>query len=903
MKSHNLTILGKIRLSLLFILLILFIPLEYLGAGITGKILGTVVDHKTGFPLPGANIVIPGTFFGASTDLDGQFFILNIPPGSYEIEVSMLGYQTVIKKDVKVSIDLTTSLDFRLTETPIMGEEVVVVAERPLIQKDITSRQVYIDSREITALPTRDLKDILSLQAGVTRDASGRLHIRGGRTDEIAFLIDGVYVNDPLKGGFDNELQESNQTKQRMSGNLGLSLGDEAIDEMVVISGTFNAEYGNVMSGIVNIVTKEPTTRYSGKLEFSSGFINASSYRQKNALVEDKNPVVDAKTGKRLIYAPPDEYFQGFPTLLKAPGQFQGSLSGPVPLAKKLSFFFSGLYSNYDSYLPHGFDLERNYFFKLSYFPTQTLKINFTENFSNRIFQVYSHEWKYLRENQGINDVNQRRHILNISHTLSSQMFYTLNISYSGQKSEFGVWDWQNNRFKNPDTEYFKGERDNELEFYIRGTDDLYINSQTDLYSLKGDMNYQAGLHHEFKIGFEIRSHNLSSLKRLEPWPEEGGANRMIPLDYKPFEGAVYFQDKMEYEYLIINTGLRLDYIDVNARKWKEIDNPLSELEETSASYQLSPRLGMAFPISEAMIFHFSYGHFFQFPNYADVYTNLTYQNPDNLSKEAFVIVGNPGVQPQKTVSYEAGLKFTAGNHSVFELTAFYKDLEDLLGTHFYRRQLIYRYSIFTNIDYGSVKGIDFSWQIRQQKYFSGALNYSYSVANGNSSFPTDQAYNAYFGLEETKREYSLDFDRRHILSASFTLNYPRRTNASFWEKILVSDLSFNFIIQYASGFPYTPVTDDPTLFIEPNSARMPWTGAIDLRLEKRWPFYGTQIGAFMEARNLFNNLNALRVQPFTGRLWDTGKLDLLATGTDYVHDPSDAGPPRLIRLGALFFF
>ena len=884
----------------IFVILLLF---QTAFPGITGKIVGTVLDQASGEPLPGVNLVLLNSYFGASSDYDGNFLILNIPPGEYDLEVTMLGYQKLTKKNIKVSVDLTTSLDIRLTETPILGEEVVVVAERPLIQKDITSKQTYINSKELLDLPVGDFKDVLSLQAGVTKDASGRLHMRGGRSGEIAYLIDGVAVDDPLKGGFDNELEESNQSRQQISGNLGLSLGEDAIDEMVVISGTFNAEYGNVMSGIVNIVTKEASKNYDGRLEITSGYLNSSPYRQPDALVEDKNPVVDASTGERLNYQVPAENFQGYPTLINTPGQIQGSFSGPFPGLKKLSFFFSGQYGNSDSYLPHGFDLERNYFAKLTFYASPTMKLNYTENFSERIFQVYSHAWKYLPEDQGMNNLNQRRHILNISHTLSARMFYTLNLSLSSQNSEFGVWDWENDRFKNPDTEYQKGERDNELEFYIRGTDDLYIKSETDLYSIKGDLNYQAGLHHEIKAGCEMKYHDLRSLKRLEPWPEEGGANRSIPLDYNPLEGSIYLQDKMEYDYLIINAGMRLDYVDVQARAWKEIDNPLSELQEVPASYQFSPRLGMAFPISEETIFHFAYGHFFQFPDFADIYSNLIYQDPENLSNEAFVILGNPGVEPQKTVSYEAGIKFQASSYSVLEFTAFYKDLENLLGTYFYRKQLIYRYSIFTNIDYGSVKGIDFSWRVNPRRYFSGILNYSYSVATGNASFPTDAAYNAYFGLEEVKQEYPLDFDRRHIISASVTFTYPKRQTASFWEDAFFSNLNLNFVIQYASGFPYTPVTDDPTLFIEPNSARMPWTGTVDMRAEKRWPLLGTQLGLFFEARNLFDNLNALRVQPFTGRLWDTGKLDLLATGTDYVHDPSDAGPPRLFRMGALILF
>ncbi len=872
-------------------------------AGTTGKIRGIVVDKETGEPLPGANVVLLGTQLGASTNADGEFIILNIPPGRYDVEVSMLGYQTVVEKQVKVSIDLTTTLRFVLTPTAIQGEEVVVVAERPLVQKDITSQQAYVDAKTITELPVRDFRDVLTLQAGIVRDASGRLHIRGGRSGDIAFLIDGVYMDDPLQGGFGSELLESNQARQNMGANLGLSIDDEAIDEMVVISGTFNAEYGNVMSGIVNIVTKEPSSRYDGKLEFTSGYLNPSPYRRTNALVPDKNPVINADTGERLYFSPPKEPFQGFPTALKFPGQFQGSFSGPFPGLRKLAFFFSGKYANQDSWLPHGFNLDRSYFAKFSYYASPTLKINFTENFSQKIFQVYNHAWKYLPQNHGINQLDQRRHILTISHTLSPRTFYTLNLSYSNQQSKYGVWDWEKNRFKDPNTEYRKGERDNELEFYIRGNEDLYLQTESRIYSLKGDLNYQAGNHHEFKTGFEVKYYDLYSYKRLEPWPEEGGANRTITFDKNPLEGAVYIQDKMEYDYMIINAGVRFDYVDVKARKWERIDDPLSPLVEAPPSYQISPRLGMAFPVTARMIFHFAYGHFFQFPNYADIYTNLLYQNPENMSKEAFVIVGNPGVKPQKTVSYESGLKVQLGDNSALEVTAYYKDLENLLGTHYYRKQLIYRYSVFTNIDYGSVKGIDFTWRYRQNRFLNLSLNYTYSVATGNSSFPTQQAYNAYFGLEEVHREYPLDFDRRHVINAFATLSYPYRSSAGSLERWLLSDLNFNLIVRYASGLPYTPITDDPTLFIEPNSARQPWTGTVDLRLEKRWRFAGFRLALFGEVTNLFDKLNALRVQPFTGRLWDTGKLHLLATGTDYVHDPSDAGPPRMIRMGAMILF
>lgn len=887
--------------ALVFLLLNFFL-LNLLLAGTSGKLVGTITEKGSGNPLPFANIQVLETGLGGATDEDGQFVVLNIPPGVYDVEVSMIGYKTVVHKDIRISVDLTTVLNYVLEEAPVAGQEVVVVADRPLIQKEVTAWQSRISETQLKDIPLVDLNDALVLQTGVSRDAAGNLHIRGGRKGEIAYLIDGVYVDDPLNGGFTSELEDGGQASQSIGANLGFSIGEQTIDEVQVISGTFNAEYGRVMSGVVNIVTKSPGARYRADLQVIGGYLNDSPYRKVNALVPDKNPVVNAETGVRLTYTPPSKDFQGYDAVIPAQGQFEASLSGPIPGIKPLSFFVSGKQTNYDSYLPHGFNLRSNLFGKINLFATPTLRFNYIAKYDQNDFQVYSHSWKYLPDYQGMNQTKNWQHIVSLNHVLSPRSFYTLNFSYSDLRSEFGVYDWTTNRFKDPDTEYQKGERDNELEFYVRGTDDLYLESKSLTYSLKGDLNYQAGIHHEFKTGFEFRSHNLTSLQRIEPWPDEGGANRTIPLDQSPIEGAIYFQDKMEYDYVILNAGLRYDFVDVRAQAWQDITNPLSPLVDVPLRSQLSPRLGMAFPITENVVFHFSYGHFFQFPGFADIYANLVYQDPERISEEAVVLVGNPGIKPQKTVSYEGGFKYQFSPRNSFKVSGYYRSLTDLLGTRFYRREIIYQYSVFTNVDYGSVTGVDLSLQMGLGRFLTGTLNYTLSTATGNSSFPTQQAFNAYFDIPEAQQEYPLDFDRRHVLNAVLNLFYPRSAGGSFLSSIL-SNTNLNFVIQYASGYPYTPITDDPTLFIAPNSARMPWTGTVDMKLEKRFNVAKTQLGIFLEATNLFDRLNALLVQPFTGRLWDTGKLELLATGTDFVHNPADAGRPRLVRVGLKFAY
>ena len=212
--------------------------LKLLHAGTTGKISGTVVDENDE-PLVGCNIIIKGTSYGAATNLAGEYFILNVPPGIYEISASMIGYGTVTIKGTQVIVDLTAKTDFSLNPETIEGEEIVVVAEKPTVRLDQTSMSAVVSSEDIENLPVTDVGDIIELQAGIVRDPNGGFHVRGGRSSEVSFWVDGVATTDSYDG------------------SSGLEIENAGIQEVQVISGTFNAEYGQAMSGIVNVVTKD----------------------------------------------------------------------------------------------------------------------------------------------------------------------------------------------------------------------------------------------------------------------------------------------------------------------------------------------------------------------------------------------------------------------------------------------------------------------------------------------------------------------------------------------------------------------------------------------------------------------------------------------------------------------
>ena len=227
------------RKFLLFISILSIFVTHFTFAGTTGKLTGKATDAKTNEALPFVNITITGTSLGAATDIDGNYIILNIPPGKYNVKAQSVGYQPVIMENISISIDLTTKLDFSLTSSTVELQAVIIQGKQDQLKKDVTSSQSMVTADQINSLPVAEFDDVLRLQTGVSKDANGGFHIRGGRSSEIAYWVNGISITDP----YDN--------------SRGVDIDNSSIQELQVISGTFNAEYGNAMSGIVNTVTKE----------------------------------------------------------------------------------------------------------------------------------------------------------------------------------------------------------------------------------------------------------------------------------------------------------------------------------------------------------------------------------------------------------------------------------------------------------------------------------------------------------------------------------------------------------------------------------------------------------------------------------------------------------------------
>ena len=238
------------KIKTLYILLISF-SVTYAN---TGKVSGKITDSKTGNGLAGVNVFLEGTAYGAATDEFGEYIINNIPPGNYTVKASYIGYTSYKYTNVRVSLDRTTTQNFKLSEAVIEGEEVVVLADRPLVYKDLTASQKITTSDEIKIMPVETFLGVLTTQAGVNQGAGGELHIRGGRSNEVGYYIDGVSVANPF-----------------FTNGLAVNISNKALEEMKVVSGAFNAEYGNAMSGIVNLQVKDGGKDYHGSLSYQSG--------------------------------------------------------------------------------------------------------------------------------------------------------------------------------------------------------------------------------------------------------------------------------------------------------------------------------------------------------------------------------------------------------------------------------------------------------------------------------------------------------------------------------------------------------------------------------------------------------------------------------------------------------
>jgi len=508
------------------------------------------------------------------------------------------------------------------------------------------------------------------------------LHFRGGRTGEVTYFIDGVPLKDPLFSDI-----SSSEVINR-----------EAIAEMQVISGTYSAEYGNSMSGIINITTKEGGSRIRGELNVKSsgvGLEQASTDYNRNVI--------------------------------------RATLSGPL-IFKETNFFLSGNLDDRDNYLPWGFRKEQNIFAKITDRHIRDFKITLGLNLSAGHRKNYSHTWKYIEDQYWYEpETSSRMAQLGITHTLAPNLYYTLSFYYNSYKYKSGDFD-----YRDLSPAY---QRDANKEFYLQSFVSTYEEDDQQTYGVRGDVLWQANNFNEIKAGFEFRQNILDRLYINAPYYDDHILDNYIK---RPQEAAAYVQDKVNFSSIILSAGLLFDLTDPNSDYW---ENPYNIEDSTKTTVsadihtQFNPRLGISYPVSEKTVFHFGYGHYFQRPEYQFIYKAISGVNTEGLydvNKDGKIDYadnvlmnlrrgngrfGNPNLKPEKTITYEFGLSHQLFENYLFNLSVYSKRITNYVGARTFfagdKPEYWETFSLHINEDFAYNNGFEIQFRkMRGQNLF-----------------------------------------------------------------------------------------------------------------------------------------------------------------------------------------
>lgn len=954
---------------LMTVIVLLSIPI-LMFAGTTGKISGNVIDQSTGEPLIGCNVWIEGTDQGAATDGEGNFYILNVPPGNYTLRASMIGYSAVRMTNIDVSIDLTTNADFSLPTEAIAGEEIVVVAQRALITKDLTASTAIVNSSMLAALPITEISDVLELQAGFVDG-----HLRGGRAGEVAYWIDGVPVTDVYDGG------------------TVVDINKNAVEEMQVISGAFNAEYGQAMSGIVNIVTKDGSNDFRGGLTFYGGdflsthdniFLNINSFNPittKNIEGHLQGSIIPGKLffygnarwidfkgayeGQRL-YKPssvaltyinengePDTYILGTDEEFDA--LVNNIFAGQNATQTEIDSMYQLLRSNHaDAVGDSAFvsmEWNRKLYgqLKLIWKISTFAKLKYTIISDNVDYQDYNRDYRYNPDGNLLRHRAGLTQLLQFNQSFGARTFYQISLTR---------FDKNYNHRTYPESEENKYVHSTlgltlPYSFKTGGDENNIFERSTVTSTIKGDLTSQITKKHLVKLGLEYRSHNLKYFNAdLQPplaktaidliYDSPFLDNPIVMADStihtsrynnNPFEFSGYIQDKIEFDELIVNVGVRFDYFDPKGRVLADPSDPsifnpirpenryqdlnengiqdgnepnvtIAEREEywykdTSPKWKISPRLGVSFPITDRGVVHFSYGQFFQIPRF-----ELLYENPDfdlDQGTGNVGVIGNADLRPEKTVSGELGIQQQLTPTMAIDVTGYFRDIRDLTGTRADQISLFggsATYSKLVNSDFAYVRGLVLALTMRESSGWSGNINYTFQISKGSASDPRQAQEAAAGGALPEVQLVPLNWDQTN------TINISASYNARNW--------GGSAIAQYGSGLPYTPLSLQDISALVRNSARRPASWNVDLRSYYRLLLGDHSMTFFVRIENLFDKLNHTNVYDDSGVADRTNQIQIAKdqNTTEFVNSVDEwfinetfYSRPRRIEFGVTYEF
>ncbi len=927
----------------LFIFIIsVFVSAVYAQSGV-GKLSGKVLDATTGEALIGANIVVLETQTGAATDIDGNYFILNITPGTYSVKVSYVGYAPKTLENVRVVAGITYELNVDLSTDFTLDE--IVVIDRKFFESKSTNTVKVIDSDQISRLPVKGVTNIVSLQSGVVvQDGSGgvegnaTINVRGGRGSEVLYIVDGVPQNNVFTGA--NRSQVS----------------DNSIEQVSFQVGGYEAKYGQAQSGIVNITTKSGSPIYNLFADVvSSKFLDDYGYNLYTFNLS--GPIIPGDQNNTMFLSAERGWFLD---------------SDPTAIDRTFTYSLDPLDTRTVTARENMNASNWRFTGKTSH-NIGSFRLNLGANYNIRNYRSYVHT--YAKNNSDFNPANVQENLSfsgRLTQTISNNSFWNLNLGF--RRDGFEQYDphFKDNLYAYGDSSIFANtfgvtltrdgqriQKDGNNVFWAYGRiNNGYQKQENDVFNVDVDITSQIS-NHLFEVGggfnynivrsYAVAPVQLAALSDtlteyqkfevLQPTVfgyDITGRNKTGSSDgdfapKEPVFAYAYLQDRFELDDLVINFGLRMDYFDTRTDILKNPSLPFAggtnpndfdagDFTEKEAEIEFSPRIGLGFPVTESTVFHAQYGRFIQIPALTDLYTG-----PFDLDQ--FIsfdpqYVQDGTIKSEETIQYEVGFRQLLGDNAAMNVTLFYKNIKGLVNrqTNFFQRVVngeLRTYIAPINSDFGTTKGLAFSLDVTRLSYLGLSLQYTFSIAEGTGS-STSSSQTAVFrnlNSEAPKVIAPLDFDQRHTGTISVDFYVPKG-DLGFFEMT-----GANMLVSFASGRPYTPLdyfdilsgnNGGPSTVGYVNSRFAPGTFRIDLKLEKSFEVGNLLITPYLWIQNLLDGDNVTGVWRSTGDPYTTGFLNTqngrnaaANNGEGYVadykaleRDPVNFGLPRQIRVG-----
>ena len=912
------------KLSLVLLTLAVVFLISSVAFAEPGNITGKVLDAKTKEPLPFANVVVMGTGFGGMSMDDGSFFIQNIQEGTYAVKATYMGYDSDELEEVVVRPYTTTEIEFRLYRTVLAtADEVLVTAERPMVEVDVPTTVRSMTAEDLKEMPVDDVAQALSLQAGVVM-SDDEIHIRGGRSDETLYIIDGVQMKDLISGR-----------------SPSLNVSARSVAEMDVITGGYSAEFGQALSGVVNVKLKEGSTKQGGYFDYSADhipgiksdyFFNADRFEFG---LDGPEPITMSLLPRSGIRIPGQvTYSLGFsarlsdthyPSINDIPGtdglrssyrdSFLGmswGYEGWAPRADNTWQLFTKLSWRYSSNNKFGFSWTKTLSIDQGYFRTDPYDVT-------RSLTGYQHEWSRRLDNYMVYTEDMNSVLLSWNHIMNENSFWILKLSRFFNSLQADVQGMHWHEYVEPDD--YSELQENDTPYYIEtGNSDLWHSRYLETWNIAWDMTKRIPAHHQIKVGI---NHSLEKAQYVfirQPWVPDPDSLGLFHDIYTihPSRGAVYVQDKLNYEGLIAEIGLRLDYWFPGSEVEEAIeDTTRSAITSTTRenfyndTYEifgrrfkahLSPRIAISHPITDRDNLFFNYGHFTQIPSYIWIYSKLS-----SVSSELFPLIGNPNLNPEIAVQYEIGARHQFTESIAANITLFYKDIYDYPTSTSFEKPGVGTMYIYRNMDYARSQGIEIEFRRKQRGLIGGSVSYTYSIATGKSSDPNTLKLVEEQGGDVGARESSLAeeylwWNRPHKFNLAINLQALKGTRYEIFGLRLWDDWNLNIQWLLRNGRAYTPTVNGEEV-AKRYSENGPWDNVWDLRYTQYFGSGRWRTKAYLDVRNLFDYQRVRRIDSETGEAPVPGVGTYEGQGdSEFVQnqlsDPSIYGTPRQVRMG-----